>query len=109
YILNDYYQTEPNTYQRGHVSFPVTGLADGRHSIRVKAWDVNDNTGEGAVDFIVVQGQVVDIQQLGNYPNPFNNTTNFVFEHNHPEEQLDIEIEIYNMAGALVKNIKENI
>ena len=109
YVLNDYYQTEPNTYQRGYLSFPVTGLADGKHSIRVKAWDVNDNTGEGTVDFIVVDGQVVDIQQLGNYPNPFTNTTNFVFEHNHPDELLNVQIEIYNMAGMLLKNIKESI
>jgi flagellar hook assembly protein FlgD len=65
--------------------------------------------GEGTVDFAVVDGQVADVQQLGNYPNPFTNSTTFVFEHNHPEEQLTVSIEIYNMSGALVKNIKEDI
>jgi hypothetical protein len=107
YILNNYYQTLPNTYQHGFVSFPISGLADGRHSIRVKAWDVNDNTGEGTVDFTVIDGKVLDIQQLGNYPNPFTGTTHFVFEHNHPEELLDAQIEIYTTSGALVKHIHE--
>ena len=107
YILNDSYQTEPNSYQRGTVFFPISGLADGKHSIMVRAWDVNDNVGEGTVDFVVVDGKVIDIQNLGNYPNPFTNTTNFVFEHNHPNEQLDVQIEIYNTAGALVKNISQ--
>ncbi len=107
YILNNYYQTLPNTYQHGFVSFPISGLTDGPHSIKVRAWDVNDNVGEGTVDFVVVDGQIMDIQQLGNYPNPFSGTTHFVFEHNHPDEELDINIGIFNIGGSLVKEIKE--
>src|ERR1019366_2802565 len=107
YILNDYYETAPNTYQWGYVSFPLLGLADGRHTITVKAWDVNNNPGEGSVDFIVVDGNVMNIQQLMNYPNPFSNTTHFVFEHNHPDEELNAQINIYNTSGVLVKNIRE--
>lgn len=107
YILNDFYETAPNTYQTGYVNFPVTGLADGKHNIKVTAWDVNDNTGSGEVDFTVVDGNIVDIRNLANYPNPFNDLTHFVFEHNHPLEQLKVQIEIYNTAGELVKNISQ--
>ena len=109
FILNDYYETYPNTFQRGYVSFAISGLADGPHSIKVRAWDVNDNTGTGTVDFIVADGQVMDVAQLGNYPNPFNNSTHFVFEHNHPFEQLDVQIEIYNISGGLVRKINDNL
>ena len=108
YILNDYYETAPNTYQLGYVKFPVSGLTNGPHSIRVKAWDVNNNMGEGTVDFVVVDGQVVAIQGLGNYPNPFSGNTHFVFEHNHPEEAMDVTISIYNTGGALAKTIKQS-
>jgi flagellar hook assembly protein FlgD len=45
---------------------------------------------------------------VGNYPNPFSNSTNFVFEHNHPDEQLNVQIEIYSVSGALVKSINTN-
>lgn len=109
YILNDYYETAPNTYQLGFVTYPLIGLAEGLHSIKVKAWDVNNNVGEGTIDFMVIQGQIVAIQNLGNYPNPFSNSTHFVFEHNHPDEQMDVQIEIYNAAGALARNIRETI
>jgi len=108
YILNNYYETAPNTYQYGHVSFAIGGLAEGRHSLKVRAWDVNDNVGEGTVNFVVVNGKVTDIEQLGNYPNPFSSSTHFVFEHNHPFEQVEAEIEIYNVGGALVRNLKSN-
>lgn len=109
YVLNDYYQTAPNSYQRGFVNFPVFGLADGKHNFRITAWDVNDNYGVGSVDFTVVDGQVVDIQSLMNYPNPFSNTTNFVFEHNHPFELATVKIDIYNTQGACVKKIVDNV
>jgi hypothetical protein len=108
YILNDYYETAPNTYQLGYVSFPVTGLANGRHTIKVKAWDVNNNSGEGSVDFIVIDGNIMAIQNLMNYPNPFSNTTHFVFEHNHPEEEMDVNLNIYDIRGAVVKEIREH-
>ena len=107
YLLNDFYETAPNTYQVGYVNFPISGLSDGKHSIKVTAWDVNDNTGTGEVDFTVVAGNVVDIKNLGNYPNPFNNFTHFVFEHNHPLEELKVQIEIYNTSGELVRNINQ--
>lgn len=107
YILNDYYETEANTYKSGYLTFPLAGLANGKHTITVKAWDVNNNMGEGSVDFMVVDGQVMDIQNLMTYPNPFSNVTHFVFEHNHPDEQLDVQVNIYNAAGALAREIKE--
>jgi hypothetical protein len=109
YILNNYYQTAPNTYQYGTVSFALSGLADGKHNIKIKAWDVNDNVGEGEVDFVVIDGKVMDIDQLGNYPNPFSTQTNFVFEHNHPFENLDVQIDIYSIGGQMVRSLKSNL
>jgi flagellar hook assembly protein FlgD len=68
---------------------------------------VNNNSGEGTVDFIVVDGKIMSIENLMNYPNPFSNLTHFVFEHNHPDEQLEVKINIYNTAGSLVKSIDQ--
>lgn len=108
YMMNDYYETEPNTYQRGFVRFPVSGLSNGKHKITVKAWDVNNNVGEGTVEFIVVDNNIMAVETLMNYPNPFNDKTHFVFEHNHPDELLDVNITIYGMSGAVVHEIKRS-
>jgi hypothetical protein len=107
YVLNDYYQTESNTYKRGRVSFPISGLSDGLHSIRVKAWDVYNNSGEGTVRFVVGTGGF-QIQNLMNYPNPFTDVTHFIFEHNHPGETLKVQIAIYNTAGVPVRMIDQS-
>lgn len=108
YILNDYYETAPNTYQKGFVTFPITSLADGLHTISVKAWDVFNNSGQGQVVFEVLNGTVVKLRNIYNYPNPFTNLTHFVFEHNHPNEALTASIYIYNTAGTLVRIINQN-
>jgi hypothetical protein len=106
YILNDYYQTEPNTYQRGHVSFPLSSLADGAHIIKVKAWDVYNNSGEGTVRFVVGTGGF-QVQNLMNYPNPFRDETHFFFQHNHPGEALTVQIAIYQTTGQIVRFIQQ--
>jgi flagellar hook assembly protein FlgD len=48
------------------------------------------------------------VQNLMNYPNPFKDVTHFVFEHNHPDDDMTAEINIYNTAGVWVRNLKEN-
>lgn len=108
YVLNDYYETAPNTYKRGYVNFPLNDLAEGRHRLTVKAWDVNNNSGEGYVDFEVRNGQVVQVQNLMNYPNPFSDVTHFVFEHNHPDEEMSVDINIYTTGGYLVRTLKQD-
>lgn len=107
FVLNDYYETEANTYKRGYVNFPMTNLSNGRHRLTIKAWDVNNNSGEGTVDFEVADGKLVKMQKLSNYPNPFKDKTHFVFEHNHPDEYLYSEIYIYSMDGRLVRTLKQ--
>lgn len=109
YILNNSYQALPNSYQRGFVSFPMQGLAVGKHTITVKAWDVNDNSGEGTISFEVVDSNVMKVENVMTYPNPFRDVVHFVFDHNHPDEQLNVEINIYNTSGALVKTLKQQI
>lgn len=108
YIMNDYYETALNTYKKGYVYFPIEGIPDGLHRLAIKAWDVNNNSGEGYVDFVVKDGQVVVVQNLGNYPNPFRDKTTFIFEHNRPDEDLKAEINIYNTSGLLVRKLEED-
>lgn len=107
YVLNDYYETAENTYKLGYVNFPLSNLAEGRHRLTVKAWDVNNNSGEGSVDFEVADGNIVKVRNLMNYPNPFRDLTHFVFEHNHPDEILNVEINIYNTQGTRVKELRQ--
>lgn len=107
YVLNDYYENAPNTFKRGIVRFPVSGLSNGMHTLKIKAWDMANNSGEGTIRFRVTDGSVTEIQELINYPNPFKDQTRFRFEHNHPDETLTGEVQIYNTAGSLVRTLRQ--
>lgn len=109
YNMNAYYNTFENDYQNGYVQFPFYNLADGLHNIKVKAWDVLNNSGEGMVTFEVKDGKVGFIGEIYNYPNPFSETTRFVIQHNQENAEMEIEIQIYNTSGAKVAHKKEQI
>ncbi|MEY4332978.1 MAG: type secretion system sortase PorU [Bacteroidota bacterium] len=109
FVLNDYYETETGTYKKGIIKFPMKNLTLGMHSIKVKAWDINNNSGVGSVEFKVVDGNETELGNVFNYPNPFNDVTTFSFEHNHPNENLEVQIDILSTSGQLIHQIKENI
>ena len=109
FVLNDYYETETGTYKKGIIKFPMKNLAPGIHNIKVKAWDINNNSGEGRVDFSVVSGSETVLGNVFNFPNPFNDVTTFSFEHNHPNENLEVQIDILSTTGQLIHQIKENL
>ena len=67
-----------------------------------------NNSGEGTVQFEVIDGKVVEVLNLMNYPNPFSDKTHFVFEHNHPGEKLKVQINTYSTSGYLVRTLAEN-
>ena len=105
YILNDYYQTELDDYQKGLVTYPFRDLAPGLHTLTIKAWDVYNNSSTAEIQFIVYdQDQELVINNVLNYPNPFVNYTEFWFNHNS-SDPLDVSIQIFTVSGKLVRTL----
>ncbi|HQQ13683.1 MAG TPA: FlgD immunoglobulin-like domain containing protein, partial [Bacteroidales bacterium] len=57
------------------------------------------------IDFEVVASSGFKLENLRNYPNPFTESTYFVFNHNQSGEVLSIEIQIYNSTGHIVRTL----
>jgi len=108
YILNDFYISATDDYRSGIIRYPLSGLSPGKHSITVKAWDGFNNSAEASIDFVVLEN-ILEINELYNYPNPFSTSTNFVFSHNYPDEDLDITLVIYDLSGRLVQQYQTQI
>ncbi|MFD0989948.1 type IX secretion system sortase PorU [Mariniflexile jejuense] len=105
FILNDYYQTEVDDYKKGVVSFPFRDLAPGLHTLTLKAWDVYNNSSIAEIQFIVYdKDEVLVINNVLNYPNPFVNYTEFWFNHNS-SAPLNVSIQIFTVSGKLVKTL----
>ena len=105
-ILNDYYETEPNDFTKGKVSYQLRNLETGLHTLTLKGWDTYNNSATTEIQFVVVnQNDELVLEKVLNYPNPFVNYTEFWFNHNSSSE-LDIMVQIYTVSGKLIKTIR---
>jgi hypothetical protein len=105
-ILNDFYQGGLGDFTQGEILYPFSKLSSGRHTITLKAWDNLNNSGKASTEFFVAESAELALNNILNYPNPFSSLTHFAFEHNKPGDGLVIKIEIYSIAGRLVKTIE---
>lgn len=106
FVLNDYYEADKDSYNKGKLVYPFTSLSEGSHKLKLKVWDVANNSSESTIDFVVMKNESLTIEHVLNYPNPFTTKTNFYFNHNKPGQILDIQIQIFTVAGKLVKTIR---
>ncbi|HLN53262.1 MAG TPA: type IX secretion system sortase PorU [Lentimicrobium sp.] len=102
-LLNDFYIADQDTYKSGSAAYKFFGLEDGEHIITVKAWDVYNNSSEKSISFKVKHDIRLDIDDVTAYPNPSKGKVWFRFKHNLFDAILNIEIEIYNSTGELVR------
>ena len=104
-VLNDYYQSDLNSYKSGTIKYPFSKLSEGRHTLSFKAWDVYNNSSQAYTEFIVATSAALALNHVLNYPNPFTTKTSFYFEHNQACDFLDVQIQIFTVSGKLVKTI----
>jgi hypothetical protein len=108
-ILNDYYESELDDYQKGNIRYPFRKLTEGRHTLRMKAWDIHNNSSEEYTEFVVASSAKLALSHVYNYPNPFTTRTQFMFEHNKPCEDLNVTIQIYTVSGKVVKTLHDEV
>lgn len=106
-VLNDFYETELNDFTNGKVVFRFRNLAVGTHTLKLKAWDTYNNSSEAILSFVVVSDTSLTLDNVLNYPNPFVNYTEFWFNHNKPNESLEVQVQIFTISGKLVKTINQ--
>ena len=64
-----------------------------------------NNSTTNTINFAVSNDIAVDIFQVYNYPNPFDDYTSFTFRHNQFKGELTLEIEVYDFYGQHVRTI----
>ncbi|WP_246169036.1 type IX secretion system sortase PorU [Rudanella paleaurantiibacter] len=101
-VLNSNYVSEDSEGRRGSASVTFRNLPSGSYTVRAKAWDVNNNSTEGALTFIVSEKPSLLIRSLWASPNPVVDQTQLALNHNRPGETLDWSVQVYDQAGRLL-------
>ena len=101
-VLNDFYTTDLNTYQRGTVRYPFEELEPGRHSMELVVWDVQNNKGTATVEFLVAANAEAALGQVLAYPNPSVDGFQFSIEHNQACQNGELVLEVFSSSGLQV-------
>jgi hypothetical protein len=99
-VLNDYFQSDKDSYSSGSIVFPLTKLSEGEHVLKLKVWDVFNNSSEKEIRFVVKDN--FRIETVSCYPNPVQEETQFIFTTNLPDETFDVDLEIFETSGSRV-------
>lgn len=109
FVLNEFYQTNVDDFTKGATQYKFSELSDGLHTLTLKAWDVYNNSSTAEIQFIVAGDDKLEITRVLNYPNPFVSYTEFWFNHNRPFEPLDVQVQVFTVAGKIVWTKNETI
>lgn len=106
--LTDLYTTSPTDYREGSAERELLSLEQGEHTVRVRAWDIFNNSAEGTAIFKIVgtgENPAMQLTEIANYPNPISRETDFTFRHNQ-SVPLDVEIAIFTPSGRKVQTLE---
>ena len=105
YVLNNYYTPDFGCYTKGSIRFSLPKLAEGKHSILLRAWDIKNNSSSSELDFNVNYSICPNLDV--NYVNNGYKTT-FIISHNRPEALLNIKISVCDYSGKVLWTHEEN-
>ena len=107
--IGEFYESEENSFQRGRIAYTFEDdLAPGSHTLRMRAWDVLNNSGTASVDFVVADDAALVVRNVFNYPNPTTGPSRFVFEHNQPlGTPARVQVRIYSLSGRPVRTVEQ--
>ncbi len=97
-----YYTPASDGSSAGTIVYPLEGLADGSHSLRLRVWDTSGNSVNSTIEFFVQQGKQPRLFDLYADANPASVETNFYLTHDRPESMIEVVLTVYDLAGRPV-------
>ena len=102
--LTDYYTGAKDSYQSGTIQYQLSGLSTGEHTLKIRAWDVYNNSSSADVEFTVASSTALTLENVYNVPNPVRSATTFTFQQNQTGP-IEVQIKIYTVSGRLIQTI----
>lgn len=103
YILNNYYQSDMDSYTKGTARLSLTDLSEGEHSITVTAWDISNNSSTETIHFYVSKNKKLDYT-VNVYPVPFVHEINITVNVPSSVGAYNGEVILYDISGSEILN-----
>jgi hypothetical protein len=101
-ILNGFYTADLDSYRSGVLRYRFNNLSEGEHVLRLKAWDVFNNSSEAEIKFKVSASLQISITSVTAFPNPTREGVKVNFEINQYDIPVKAGLSVYDRNGRLV-------
>lgn len=102
FVLNEYFVSDLDTYQRGSIRFPFQNLSEGEHHLELKVWDVANNSATAQTHFVVASSLEVALLEVLAYPNPAHEHVTFRMTGNQACREAKVTLSVHNIQGQRV-------
>ena len=102
FVLNEYFVSDLDTYQRGSIRFPFQNLSEGEHHLELKVWDVANNSASAQTHFVVASSLEVALLEVLAYPNPAHEQVTFRMSGNQACREAKVTLAVHNVQGQRV-------
>ncbi len=99
-VMDALFRYDIDEYTIGRFDYQFEPALSGRHQFSVEAWDGANNRAISTVTLYLTLDEDLDVSDLLNFPNPFSETTTFVYTLSVP---ADVTITIYTLNGVKVR------
>lgn len=102
YSLNEYFNFDFGSYTRGTAIFSIPELAEGPHTLKIRAWDVLNNSSTSTLRFNVSNNFAPSIVDISATNNPAKSNTTFIVNHNYSGNNMNVRVEVFDSNGQIV-------
>lgn len=100
--LNNYYEASVGSYKSGLLKYWMRGLSNGIHKIKVRSWDVANNSSSKEVTIMVDSTYSGSINAVKVVPNPAVEWVDIVIEEDIKDAETEVLVEIFDLSGRKI-------
>lgn len=100
--LSLYYTPDPDGTPGGTINYPLSGLADGAHNLRLRVFDTSGNFAAQEIAFDVRHDLNASIFDVYTDCNPASDHASFYIRHDRPGLVSTVAITVYDLMGRPV-------
>ena len=103
--VTEYFSYDHGSSTAGSVEYPLgPGFEPGPHSVVMRAFDNLGAAASDTLDFEIVEEGIYAVTDVFNFPNPFTDGTNFVFQ---LSSAADVRLVVYTLSGVSIWERRE--
>lgn len=107
--VNSYYTPDTDDFTGGSITYPLSDVAPGKHSLKLIVWDTAKNSSSASIDFEVAVAKAPEIYSLSTDVNPARDHVNFTLSTDRPKAKVDCRIEVFDLNGRRVWSSESNV